>query len=444
MTSGQVIVYAKRLSSLLVLACGGVLFAAENAITTADRSVVRVIVKHDQGYSSGTGFVVGSGGVVATNRHVVAEAGTVLALIKKADGKLQELPATVTWTSADYDLALLKVPGLDREPLLISDQLPGKGSPVTAIGYPGVADRPDKNWNNLVESTVTQGIIGRVVMSSWKKDGQQLNILQHSAAVNSGNSGGPLLDSCGRLIGVNTGKALGEIEGSVTAGHKVNQSDGIFYASHAAVLIYALQQQSVTAKVTSEGCPPNSAPGTPSPPAQAVPTADATVTAAPLTQAAWVMPGAIGAALLLALGALVVAMKKSVAVRETFTQYKRRTEPQKTATVAAKRIPKCLLRGRDSSHHSVEFLVDPAECQTSPLIIGRGGAQCQLVIDDPTVSRRHASLLWAGGRLQLTDLGSTNGTWLDGASITTQPVALRYGQTLTLGKVVLTIEAEPT
>ena len=137
-------------------------------------------------------------------------------------------------------------------------------------------------------------------------------------------------------------------------------------------------------------------------------------------------------------------MKKSVAVRETFTQYKRRTKPEKTATVAAKRIPKCLLRGRDSAHHSVEFLVDPADYQTSPLIIGRSGAQCQLVIDDPTVSRRHASLLWAGGRLQLADLGSTNGTWLDGASITTQTVVLRYGQTLTLGKVVLTVEAEST
>ena len=75
-----------------------------------------------------------------------------------------------------------------------------------------------------------------------------------------------------------------------------------------------------------------------------------------------------------------------------------------------------------------------------PLIIGREALHCQLAIDDPTVSRQHAKLCLMGGRLQLVDLGSTNGTWIDAEPVTTNPITLRRGQTLTLGKVILTID----
>ena len=423
---------AKCLGCLLIWACCGLVFAAETVITTADRSVLRVIVQQADGYSSGTGFVVGPGDVVATNNHVVGGRGDVFVLVKQPDGKLRELPATITWTSPDYDLALLKVPGLGKPPLQITDQLPGKGSQVTAIGYPGVADR-EKNSDNLAESTVTQGIIGRVVMSSWQRDGLKLNILQHSAPINKGNSGGPLIDPCGRLVGVNTQRALGNIEGNLKEGIQVNQSDGIFFASHVAVLLDALKQQGVTASVTSEDCRPDGASAAPAAPASPVATTSG--------QVPWIFPSAIGAALLLALGALAIALKKSVAVRETYTQYKRRSGVQQIEPTPEKALPKWLLYGRGSTHQAVEFLVDAASCQASPLIIGRDSSQCQLTIDDSTVSRRHASVLWSGGSLQLADLGSTNGTWVDGIQVTSRAVALRLGQTLTLGKVVLTVAA---
>ena len=127
-----------------------------------------------------------------------------------------------------------------------------------------------------------------------------------------------------------------------------------------------------------------------------------------------------------------------MAVRETYTQYKRRAGVQQIEPTAEKALPKWLLYGRGSTHQAVEFVVDAASCQTSPLIIGRD-RQCQLTIDDSTVSRRHASVLWSAGSLQLADLGSTNGTWVDGIQVTSRAVALRLGQTLTLGKVVLTV-----
>jgi hypothetical protein len=430
--SRSFIVISQRLLGTLIAGCFCVLNAAagENAITTADRSVVRVIVKTGKHYGSGTGFVVSAGGIVVTNHHVVADSDVVWVLVKQPDSEPLNLPATITWISADYDLALLKVPGLNRPPLTISDQLPDKGSLVTSIGYPGVADRLGRNDKNLAESTVTQGIVGRVLTSSWLKGGQQLSILQHGAAVNSGNSGGPLLDTCGRVVGVNTQKALGTVVGTAAEGQLVNQTDGIFFASHVAVLLEALRRQGVTTLVSSEGCTTESVP--------------AATTAPQPGRVDWVVPGAIGIAILVALVALTIALKKTGAVRETFTQYKSRSEPRKIESARAISTRKLILRGQDSTGRSVALLVDPARCKAGPHVIGRDSQSCELQIDDITVSRRHASITWSAGRWQLEDLGSTNGTWLDSTPVASTKVVLKEGQTLTLGKVTLKVEEART
>ena len=76
------------------------------------------------------------------------------------------------------------------------------------------------------------------------------------------------------------------------------------------------------------------------------------------------------------------------------------------------------------------------------VIIGRDPLQSHLAIDDPNISKRHASLSLSTEQLQVADLGSTNGTWVDGTRITTRPVTLRRGQTLTLGKVSLKIDGD--
>ena len=432
MLSQGFIVFSLRLLGMLVTGCFCLqsAAAAENAITTADRSVVRVIVKSGGKYVTGTGFVVSADGIVVTNNHVVDNGDEVWVWVKQPDGEPLDLPATIKWVSVDYDLALLKVPGLNRPQLTISSQLPDKGSQVTAIGYPGVADRLGRNEKNLVESTVTQGIVGRVLKSSWRIGGQQLNILQHGAAVNSGNSGGPLLDTCGRVVGVNTQKELGAVIGSASVGQRVNQTDGIFFASHVAVLLDALRGQGVTPLVSSEGCTTATVPAK---------TADALP-----AKVDWVLPSAIGVATLVALLALMVAMKKTVAVRETFTQYKNRSQPRKIEPAKEKSTRKLLLRGRDTAGRPIALLVDPARCNVGPLVIGRDSQSCELQIDDATVSRRHASISWSAGRWQLEDLGSTNGTWLDSTPVSSTKVVLKEGQALTLGKVNLRVEETRT
>jgi hypothetical protein len=353
----------------------------------------------------------------------------------KRDQQVVVLPATVIWASPGQDLALLHVPGLALPALTLASPVPLKGSQVTAIGYPGDADRLDENesaWDqpasNWVESTITQGIIGRVMSASWSKDGQRQTILQHSAAINHGSSGGPLLDICGRVIGVNTQLSTGTLV-KTGQGYAVSQVDGIFYASHIGVLTDTLRAHGVQVVVATAGCGTSGG-------SAAVPTP----VLAPQSSAYW--PVAVIGALFLAVASLVVAMKKSVVLKETFTQYLRRSVPTPAKSIDV--IENVwTLRGKDSLGRAVDLIIDPRSSDKGQLIIGRDPLHCQLAIDDQSVSRQHACLSFSSGRLQLVDLSSSNGTWVNDDRISARPITLRRGQIVKLGDVLLQVDRRP-
>jgi class 3 adenylate cyclase len=103
-------------------------------------------------------------------------------------------------------------------------------------------------------------------------------------------------------------------------------------------------------------------------------------------------------------------------------------------------VPQVTLRfeGTDSSkqRHSFEVTLDKLMSRNSGMVIGRASDQCDLVVAHPTVSRRHAKLSLAGDALMLEDLGSTNGTSIDGKALRqTEPVTLRAGTKVRLGDV---------
>jgi S1-C subfamily serine protease len=400
---------------------------ADQTVAAADRSVVRVIVKAGKRTGAGSGFVVGAGGVVATNFHVVEDGERFTVLTKGSGGAPKRHPATVLWTSADFDLALLSVPGLAAEAIPLAEPLPAKGSQVAAIGYPGSADVLVGDMETLAESTITQGIIGRVIEASWRKGGSKLKILQHAAAVNSGNSGGPLVDMCGRVIGVNTGKPLGEVEGDREDGWRVNQTDGIYFASHVGVLIAALRSQNVTARVESSDCVPANGASVVVPEPKAPPTS-------PLLVAG------IGAAVLIAIAALFLASRRVAPVRDALTRLQGRSGQVASTADAAAAATTWTFTGRDGKNRSVNWAVRISDLQRAPVVIGRRTAGAQLVLEDSSVSREHARLSYSAGRVQICDLGSTNGSALDGVSLTNVPVTLRRGQTLSLGDVLLKVD----
>jgi serine protease Do len=175
-----------------------------SVVAAARESVVTVTVKLGNGQVSatsvGSGIILTANGYILTNRHVVEGAQSLS--VKLLDGTMYD--ATVIKVSDTTDLALIKVPasGLHAAKLGNSDQLQ-VGETALAIGSP----------LGTYTETVTRGIVsatGRDITVRDEQTGQPTtlsNLIQTDAAVNEGNSGGPLLDATGTVIGVNTATA---------------------------------------------------------------------------------------------------------------------------------------------------------------------------------------------------------------------------------------------
>ena len=135
----------------------------------------------------GSGFVVGSGKYVITNHHVIEGAKKVA--VRNGIGKVTE--ATVAAVSKAYDLAILELTNPYPKSYSIDSKdfvVPKAGEDVISIGYPGIGITYE-------QPTITQGIISKVF-------DDEMGIFLTTAAINSGNSGGPLFNLNGKLVGV--------------------------------------------------------------------------------------------------------------------------------------------------------------------------------------------------------------------------------------------------
>lgn len=156
-------------------------------------SVVSISCTTLSGDSSGTGVILSRDGYIVTNSHVISGAETVSVLTR--DG--QTLPAQIVGSDSVSDLAVLSVPANDLTPAEFgdSDQLQ-VGDAVAAIGDPlGIALR----------GTLTNGIVS-AINRDITVSGRPMTLIQTNAAMNEGNSGGPLLNCFGQVVGINTVK----------------------------------------------------------------------------------------------------------------------------------------------------------------------------------------------------------------------------------------------
>lgn len=171
-----------------------------NTVVVAEKvkpSVVLIQVATETASGSGTGFFLTENGLIATNYHVVEDAVQILVTLYSGE----EHDATLVGYRAEDDLAIIKIAGIGYPPAAIgnSDVLMA-GDVAIAVGNPGGVDG---GW------TTTQGIISatdRTISVEELTYFSEMKMLQTDAQVNPGNSGGPLCNDAGEVIGVITRK----------------------------------------------------------------------------------------------------------------------------------------------------------------------------------------------------------------------------------------------
>jgi hypothetical protein len=374
-----------RYIMLFTLALFPAIAGAETTpIALMKASTVRVLCKQTiGGTSTGSGVITGAGDHVITNHHVVecADSGGEVVVIQSSE---QRLSASVLWKSADKDLAVLRLAGSigGAVPSFATSDMVSDAESVYAMGFPGDADMSKES---LFQVKISKGII------SAKTKVDSLNVYLTDTAINSGNSGGPLFNESGQVIGINFMKA------------KKVGTEGIGYAIQADELLPELDRLGISyRKATAQN--------TPDAPVTVAPSAPAKSPEPPATNQQPSQTGipswiyfAVAAAIVLSGGALFLS-----------TSQKKRSNGADPAESTVPNIPPAgsrpVLLGVSGT-----FAGNEIRLTTETISIGRDPQQCQLVFPKETigVGRLHCAIRFDETRKAfiLTDRNSTNGTF---------------------------------
>jgi serine protease Do len=163
--------------------------AIPNSMESVVQNAIPAVVRISGSKGSGSGFFVTPDGLIVTNAHVVQGESSVT--VTTSSGK--SLQSSSVYVDDDRDLAFVKIAATDCPVLRLRTFPPNVGSDVIAIGSP---------LSEVLTNTVTKGVVSgirQLAHGTW---------IQTDTALNHGNSGGPLLNNSGEVVGVNTIKIV--------------------------------------------------------------------------------------------------------------------------------------------------------------------------------------------------------------------------------------------
>lgn len=374
-------------------------------------SVIRLaIVDNDQIAGTGSAFSVNEQqGIFVTNYHVAVDSitkGKQLKALQSMSPKKWH-SATVLSYSTKQDLAIIKVENWHKKALVLGDdKTVHKSSKMYSIGFPGNADITQVSYaNDFVESKVTDGVIS--APRTLTHNGGPVKHFQHNVTINAGNSGGPLINLCGELIGVNV---LGATEGQ-----------GVFFAITVNELKAELKRANIIFERSSKPCK--------------------NIINTPLQK--WldfIIPLVVFALLVLLLLYFRLAKKaqSGAHINSAFIERLVRSKVQKMQQLPvsenAKSNEKTLaievINNDKNSNKKYQLPVN------KQIIIGRAKNETHICIDNPYLSKQHAALLFKQNKLFVKDLNSKNRTSIDNKIVDNQWVEMTTGQSAMLANKI--------
>ncbi len=441
---------AHALFLTLLLACLATAPAVPVDAEALKPSIIKLLVfdKGDE-VSTGTAFVVGKRNgklVVATNQHVVADRVLDEAVVafRKDGNDIEVRDATVVWEDPALDLALLDVTDMKAKPMVFYVPQPAQGEEVFALGFPSLVEDlksmsaladlfsggkrgvvKDKGGvaSRAVESSLSRGGVRRVVKGKWDPGApvDEFWIVEHDVNLGPGNSGGPLVNDAGQVVGINTMIASeSRISGAVRK------------SSHSTVLVDAMRKFGVSPRVaSSRGL---------------------------WAAVSWTNLLLAAAAAAVAVAVTLTVLRKPELIRETYTQFLRRTPPS-PPTTAARQSEFSVIGGQSSVKGTGRWClegINPEKGQDpnvrlffgahdgDKVIVGRRKDVVHLYVANGSISGQHLALRPEGNKVWVEDRNSSNGTKVNGIKLAAfKPMAADSGARIELGEVKLFLRQMP-
>jgi len=402
-----------------------------------NKGLGRVLVfQNNQLRGTGSGFVFAKISedeyYFATNAHVVQSRQNqfMIGFVPDQDsGDVYLFNGRIVEQSGPQDLAILRITRDDEtapialRPMPIAKEAPDQGDSVASFGFPGIADESTRREINreFFRSSMTTGVVSRrTVSTTWAYPkpipGNSVRIIQHDASIAKGNSGGPLVNECAVVVGVNT-QGLG---GGGSQGRVVYQS------SVSPELLELIASNNIEITPVAQPCEGKIAtPGGETVQAEGpAPTSNTTTIIIVL------------ATLTAAIGGLFALSKARAGASGSGGGAR-----ASSGSSSGKAVLDVLVKLSDGRETSVKL----TRSQLSKgAVIGRSSTS-DIVISDPRVSGRHAELTIKDRKLRIRDLQSSNGTEIDGSRLASGgSVVLSSRSQVKLGDTTFRVQKRPS